>query len=278
MLIKIFLMSAALPAALVTLVCFLVSSLPVNWRERAQAVAIALGVFLGYYFILQTPRFPPQGGVSSAPWAAALLALYVFLQPRSVGARYLVRAVFVAALLGCFLWSIYDSIQSSPVGFRNLAAFFFLMLGVWSIVERSAESVGKISLIALPMIAGTACSLLFVFQGSASLGQIATTLSVILGGLVALALFFPKRLSSTAVVPFLSALLVGYMAVGHFYVEIHPMRLVMMCFPFFVLWVRKFFFFIPKRPLIEAILLGAISSAPVAYWLYEIYKTSGPLY
>jgi hypothetical protein len=206
-----------------------------------------------------------------------ILASFIFVAPRQSGPRYLLRAAYVVIVGVVILWHIRGAMDSM-VHKRNALAFFFLGLGLWSIVERGSGKISLPGLIGLPLVSSTALSLMLLFKGSASLSQQATTLCALFGGLALIGLIWPKRIAVEALIPFLSVFVVGFMAGGHFYLDINPWHMVFLAFPYLVLWMRGAMFFVPKAPLTEAIVLVVMGAAPLAYFLYEVYKTSGPLY
>lgn len=267
-----FLTSSVFPATLVLIANFAIGYLPEKFKVKLQSLAIALAFLFGYLMLLGRPEWPPLGGVASLPWVALICGLFVLVSPMHKGSRYLIRAFFVAAILAILLWSVWASIRTNPMGYRNLAAFFCLGLGIWSILERAAESVQKPALILLPTLALTATSFLFLMEGSASLSQVSASMAVILAGQFALSLFFPKSLANTALLPFLSIFVIGTMVVGHFFSGINPWRSIMMSWPFFILWFRGLIPFVPKKPIPEAVVLAILAVAPLIYWLFNIYN------
>lgn len=272
-----FIKSALLPAGGVALLCFLVGGRSDPFRARLQALFWALGFSVGTYVLVGRLSFPPHDVNESFTWAALLLVVFVWISPKPTGQRYLVRAIFVVALGLLSLWSIRSSLHGE-VQMRNLLAFFFLGLGLWSILEGAAQKVQPLTMIVLPLISATALSLLLLFKGSASMSQIVSVLCACLGGLAAITLIFPRRISMAAVLPFVSVFIVLFMADGHFYLEINPWHMIYLCLPYLALWTRRVIPFVPRKAIPETVILGLISGAPLGYFLWEVYKSSGPLY
>lgn len=277
-LVAAFLKSAALPGV-VTAILIVIS----GWisaarvRDGLQSAAFAAGFVLGSYLLLERLSLPPHDFNESLSLAAVLLATFVWVAPLKMGSRYLVRALFVAIVGALLLWHLRES-MGGMVQKRNALAFFFLGLGLWSIVEKAGSQVNRPALVALPLVSAVSLSLMLLFKGSASLSQQATTLCALLGGLGVVSLIWPKRISANALSPFLSVFVVAFMVGGHFYLDINPWHMVFLAFPYLVLWVRGALGFIPKAPLQEAIVLTVLGGAPMAYFLYDVYKSSGPLY
>ncbi|MGZ3723135.1 MAG: hypothetical protein ACXVA9_09405, partial [Bdellovibrionales bacterium] len=209
--------------------------------------------------------------------AALALTAFVWISPRPIGSRYLIRAIFVVVLGWLALWPLRDSLHGHTQ-LRNLLAFFFLGLGTWSIIERASQKVQPLTLIALPLISATALSMLLLFKGSASMAQLVSVLCTLLGGVLALTLVYPKRVSAAAVLPFVSVFIVLFMASGHFYLDINPWHMIYLCAPFLLLWIRGWIPFIPRAPVPEALILSIICGAPLGYFIWNVYKTAGPLY
>jgi hypothetical protein len=272
-----FIKSAVLPAAVVAGLSFLIGGRNDPFRARFQAVFWALGFMAGAYVLVGRLSFPPHDVNEAFSWAALALAGFVWLSPKPVGSRYLIRALFVLFLGYLALWPIHASLHGQ-VPQRNLLAFFFLGLGTWSILERASQKVQPLTLLVLPIISATALSMLLLFKGSASLAQLVSVVCSFLGGLAAVAVIFPKRVSLAAVLPFVSVLIVLFMAVGHFYLDINPWHMIYLCLPFLALWMRRWIPFIPHQPIAETVALGVLSGAPLAYFLWNVYQTSGPLY
>lgn len=276
-LILSFLLSAVLPAALVSLLLLASKWLPQGFRSRFQAFVFALGYGLGSYLIIRRLNFPPQDFSESISFAALLLAGFAFLAPRKVGSRYLVRAIFVALVFLVILWNLRDAMDSM-VNKRNALAFFFLALGTWSIVEKGIGIVSSITLVALPLVSATALSLILLFKGSASFSQQTVTLCALLGGVLTLTVLWKKVVDFEALGAFLSVLVVALMAGGHFYLDINPWHMVFLAFPYLILWISAWIPFLPKSAIGEAATLSLISAAPLAYFVHEVFKASGPLY
>lgn len=272
-----FLKSAALPAVVVTLLFLAVGGLKDPWRARLQSLFLALGFMAGGYVIIKGLSFPPHDVNEAFSWSALALVLFVWISPRAVGSRYLVRALFVVALGLLTLWPIHESLHG-PIHLRNLLAFFFLSLGAWSILEKAAQKVQPLTLLALPLISASGLSLLLLFKGSASMAQLVSVLCALLGGILVLTLIFPKRASVAAVLPFVSVFIILFMVCGHFYLNINPWFMIYLCIPYLLLWIRSWIPFVPHHPIGETLVLGGIASIPVAYFIWNVYQTSGPLF
>ncbi|MBX3022745.1 MAG: hypothetical protein KF799_13815 [Bdellovibrionales bacterium] len=265
--------SIVLPAALATVALFLVGGLKDPLRSRLQALILALGYVLGAYLLLNRFEFPPILPADSMYLAALLLALFVVIAPKDVRSRYGIRAVFVLLTGGVLLWHLRATLNTTP-NMRNMLAFFCLGLGVWSILERSARQVSLPSLIAVPMVACAATAALLMFTGSSSFSQMAGVLCGQLGAALVVAGVKPARMSSTAVLPFLSIFVILFMLIGHFYQDVNPWWFIYLCWPFAVLWIRTWLP-LPKNPYAEAIVLVILSALPVGYFLSTVVKQTG---
>ena len=272
-----FVRSALLPAFVATVLMFLFSIIKDPWRARLQALTIALCFMAGAYYLVGRLHIPPGDAGEAFSWMALILAGFVFISPRPLGARYLVRGLFTLGLMVLVLWPLHQTI-TSPVYHRNLIAFFCLGLGVWSIVEKSLGKVKPTTSILLPMISATALSMLLLFGASASYSQLAAIACALFGGMLVLSVVVPGRLSLGALLPFLSVFVIMMMMAGHFYLDINPWHMIYLCWPFMVLWVREWLGFVPKKTLPEALILGAVSAAPLAYFTYTVAVKAGPLY
>jgi hypothetical protein len=272
-----FIKSAFLPAVGVAVLFLLTGWLRDPMRARIQSLVFALGFAAGAAVLIGWPNLPPSDVNQAFTWSALALVLFVLVSPRPVGSRYALRAFFVVALGLLTLWPIRESLHGH-VHLRNLLAFFFLGLGTWSIVERSAQKVQPLTLYVLPLISGTGLSLLLVVKGSISMSNFVSILCALIGGIATLSLIFPKKVSAAAMMPFISVFMILFMVCGHFYLDINPWFMIYLCAPFLVLWIRNWLPYVPRQPLAEAAVLGVISAAPVAYFIYTVFKSSGPLY
>jgi len=275
-LVALFLNSAVVPAVITAIVFFLLGGLSDPLRARLQSLIFALGFAYGSYVLVGRLNFPPSDVSEAFSVAALALAAFVILSPRPVGARYLIRAVFVLAIGAMALWPIHESLHGT-VHLRNMLAFFFLGLGTWSILEQATQRVQSLTLLALPLVAATALSFLLLFKGSASMSQQVSVLCTMLGAVASIALVFPRRVSMASFLPFVSVFVVLFMTAGHFYLDINPWHMIYISLPFGILWVRGWIPFIPRRPLPEALLLSIISAIPLGYFLWTIYQVTGPL-
>lgn len=271
-----FLLSAVFPAAAALVLCFMVGGLRQNWRDRLQALIFGLAYVGGALLLLHRLNFPPSDVSESFSYIAVGMALFVFVAPKEFSARYGLRALFVVLFGGLMLWHIRGSLGGTA-NLRNMLAFYCLALGVWSIAERGVQQVSLLTLIILSLIAATSTSLLLLFSASASFSQLVSILCAILGALCVGVWIAPQRFSSAAILPFASVFVVLFMAFGHFYLDVNPWHMVYLCWPFAILWARGWLP-IPKPPLLEAGILGIISAAPLAYFLWTVFKASGPLY
>lgn len=270
-----FLRSAVAPAAVATVLFFLVGGMKDPLRARLQGLIFALAYMVGAYLIIGRLNFPPSDSAEGLSWGALLLAGFVMFSPRALGPRYVVRGLFVLALGLLILWPLRTQL-SNPVYYRNLVAFFCLALGVWSISERASGRVRPVTMILLPLIAATALSLMMLFAASASLSQNVSVLCALLGGLMLLAWFFPLRVGLGGFLPFLSVFIIAMMVVAHFYLDVNPWTLIYLCIPFLLLWIREWFPFLGEKS--EPIILGALAAAPLAYIVYTAGVKAGPLY
>lgn len=277
-LVALFIKSALAPALLGAFLVFLFGSAPEPWRARIQALIFA-GVFAcGFYVLSGVPPFPPQGGVPSLMWLGFWFAVYAWCMPRSTGVRYLVRAVWLLVALAISLWPLHREIFRYPMELRNLAAIALLALALWSVLERTAHRIHPISWAGLSAVSMTAASFLFLFRGSALLSQLTTNLAVFAALLALGAFVCPRRLSVHGVIPFLGGFFGVFLLVGLFYVEIRPWELVAMALPFLVLLICDLLPKISRSALVEAGVLAMVSGAPLAFLLWHIYKSTGPLY
>jgi hypothetical protein len=208
---------------------------------------------------------------------ALLLAIYVVLHPGLGQGRYLVRAIFTGAIGFILLYHLGKPLLQGDVHQRNLIAFYCLGLGLWSICERKANTVGLPSLVGLPLIALTGLSFVLLFKGSAVFSQLVAVVCTSLGAVFTIGLIMPKWISRAAIIPFLSVFAVAFVAAGHFYLDINPWTLIALCIPFFVMWVRSFLP-VPKAAIPEFLTLAVVSGAPVGYIVFTVFKTAGPLY
>lgn len=238
-------------------------------RVRLQATIWPIGFFLGWMWLGRMP-FPAMEAGNGFLWSTVLLMLFVWLSPRPVGVRYLVRALFVVAVGALLLWERRTEL-AGPAHLRNLLAFFFLGLGLWSILERSSQQVKLPSLVLLPLFSVAS---LYVFLQAHHVGQGilsgAVALQLILLALVfVLSVLRPELISPAAVLPFVSIFSVTFMAGAHFYFNVNPWTLMFFCIPFAVLWARGWLVFIPRAALVEVFALGVIAALPLAYFFWH---------
>lgn len=275
--VRAFIMSALVPAVCAAVAVFLTGFLKEPWKARVQGLIFAAAIFSGVYVLIGRMHAPPTDAGEALGLAAALLAVFILVRPQPLGHRYLVRALFVLALGAIILFPLRQTVLQ-PLYYRNLVAFFCLALGLWSIVEKTVGKVMPTTLILLPLIAATALSLMMLFAASASISQIVSCACALFGAMLMVALIKPQFLSLNALVPFLSVFVVLMLAVGYFYLDINPWHMVYMCIPYLVLWIRDWLGFVPKKTVPEGIILGAVSAAPLAYFVYDIGVKAGPLY
>lgn len=276
--VEAFLISAFLPAVVATIALFVLGGMKEPLRSPMQALVIALAFMAGSYLLLKRMNFPPKDVNESFGWAALLLAFFVAMAPRSLNYRYGLRALFVIGVGSLLLWHIGKALLNSPPHHRNMLAFFFLGLGVWSIMERTSNRVKPLTLMLLPLIVASALSIYALLSGSAVFSQLVTILCALIGGSLVLGWMFPKRLSTVAWVPFLSVFIIGFMAAVHFYLGTNPWQLIWLCIPFALLWIRGWLKFIPANAVIEAVIFAILSIIPLGALLWTHSKTVGPLY
>lgn len=275
--VRAFLVSAVAPAFVAAVVVFILGYLKEPWKARVQGLVLALAFSAGAYLLIGRLHVPPTDAGEAFSFAALLLAVFILVRPQPLGHRYLVRAIFVLALGAIILYPLRQTILA-PIYYRNLVAFFCLALGIWSIVEKTVPKVMPTTLILLPLIAATGLSFLMLFAASASYSQMVSVVCALFGAMLVLALLQPQRLSLNALVPFLSVFVVMLMVAGHFYLEINPWHMIYLCLPYLILWIRDWLGFVPKKTVPEAIILGTVSAAPLAYFVYNIGVNAGPLY
>jgi hypothetical protein len=155
------------------------------------------------------------------------------------------------------------------VHLRNLLAFFFLGLGLWSIVERSAQQTQSPALVLLPFLSvlGLIQLLGLLHSGQGILAGTVWLQAGLMAGVLIVALVWPARVSAAAVLPFVSIFVVALMTAAHFYLGVNPWTLIFLCAPFVILWIRAWLPFIPRSPVPEAIGLGILGAIPLAYVL-----------
>lgn len=271
-----FVWSAVLPALVSGVLVYVVGGGKDPLRARLQALILALAYVAGAYSLIGRLAFPPLDVSESLSYAAIAIAVFVLIAPKDSSRRYGVRALFVLGFGALILWHIRASL-SGQVQLRNLLAFFCLSLGLWSIVERGERFVTPFTLLLLPLISATGVSLILLFKGSASVSQLVSIICTILGTLMVLSILRPGRISGVAVVPFISVFVSLFMIVGHFYLDINPWHMVYLCLPYGVLWIRNWLP-LPNKWWVEGAVLGGLSAAPLGYFLWNVFKASGPLY
>lgn len=272
-----FLRSAALPAVLVVIAVFLTGKMKDPLRSRLQAVFLGVGFFVGVYLLMGRMSFPPHDAIESIAYAALVAALFVVIFPFANQAPYLLRAAVVFLLGLLLLWHIRDQLGSDAAK-RNMIAFFCLGLGTWSIYERQVQRVNLLSLIGMPLITATCLSFVLLFNASASFSQGVSILCALLGGVMAVSLVWPGRVAKGAVVPFLTVFPILIMAAGIFYLNVNPWTMITICLPYLLVWIRGWLKFLPNQPVLEFAILVIAGGAPLAYYMYNLFKAAGPLY
>lgn len=264
----IFILSAVFPAIVGAIAFFILGGQRDPLRSRVQAFLWAL-CFAGGSFML-LGRLDLFDVLVSFMYVGFALAVFVWISPKPMGSRYLIRALFVVGAGALILWPIRSGLVG-PVHMRNLAAFFFLGLGLWSIMERTAQQVKIPSLIALPLISALTLAWFLHSKSDAhGLEQVLGIACALYVATLLVALVSPNRISAAAVLPFVSVFFVGFLLTAHFYFQVNPWTLIYMCIPFLVLWLRGWLPFVPHSPLPEAVILAAISVMPL---LYIFWKT-----
>ena len=272
-----FIRSAAIPAAAVAAAVFACGGMKEPLRARVQGLLIAVGFIVGHYILIGRLGFPPGDAAESISYAALGCAVFVLVFPTVQQAPYAMRALFVLVLGGLVLWHLGAKLGAQPY-FQNTIAFFCFGLGVWSIIERNVERVNLLSMIGLSLIVASCLSFILLFGASASFSQMTSILCTILGGLMVISLIWPGKISKAAVVPFVSIFVVLIMAAGHFYLDINPWKMVIICIPFVFIWIRSWFPFIPKNPIVEFVFLAIMALIPLSYFMWDSFVKAGPLY
>lgn len=272
-----FLRSAALPAVVVTIAVFLTGRMKDPLRSRLQALFLGIGFFVGVYLLMGRMSLPPHDAIESLAYAALAASLFVLMFPFANQAPYLLRAVVVFLLGLLLLWHIRDQLGSDAAK-RNMIAFFCLGLGTWSIYERQVQKVNVLTLIGMPLITATCLSFVLLFNASASFSQAVSILCTLLGGLMAISLIWPGRVGKGAVVPFVTVFPILIMAAGIFYLNVNPWIMITICLPYLLVWIRGWLKFIPMNPVLEFSILAVTAGAPLAYYMYNLYRAAGPLY
>jgi hypothetical protein len=264
-----FILGVALPAFVSVVLSLVVGGRGDPLRARLQALFWALGFAFVIFFVHERLPFPPGEAIEALPWAALALALFVVISPHATASRYLTRAGFVVGLGLLLLWPIHDTLHGH-VHMRNMAAFFFLGLGCWSILERAVIKVQSPSLIALPLISVVTLFVILQSKGGVQGTQGVAVWGVFLAGYLASVFVAPRRLSAAAVLPFVSVFVIGLMAQAHFYLHINPWLMVYICLPYLVLWIRRWIPLVPPEAIGEAVVLSLICALPLGYLVWTI--------
>lgn len=275
--------SVLVAAATVFIAFWMIGTFSDPLRARLQGLVWSLA-FVGVAFEFRGrfpwPLFNFQDGLI---WGCLLLGLFIVVSPKSVGVRYFIRGLIVIAFGYLILAPLGHAFVGS-VNQRNLLAFFFLGLGLWSILERSSAQVKISGLLLLPILSLIGLAWLLMKQLTAGQGLALTSGEVgllmapivlhlsLLVSLFALSLLVPQKISPASVLPYVSVMIVAEMAAGHFYLRINPWFMVWLCLPFLLLWIRGWMPFVPKDSKAEAIMLGVMAGLPMAYLFI-----SGPL-
>ncbi len=256
-------LKAGLPVGVAAVLMVVAGGLKEAWRARLQALIVALGFCAGTFFL-------DSQWIEAMSWSAVLLGVFVCVHPAGVGARYGVRALFVLAVGVLILWPIHGSL-SGNVDLRNLLAFFFLGLGTWSIAERAEHSVHALTLILLPLL--SALGLVYFLLRRGGGGALTYNVGVycaLFETLLLVCAFAPKRISRTALVPFVSVFIVSFMVFAHFYLHVNPWAMIYLAAPYLVLWFNAWIPGVPEQPMGEALVLGAVAALPLGYFLWGI--------
>ncbi len=235
-------------------------------RARLQGFAWGGAFIVGGVLLSGRLPWPMYTAIDGLILSAAVLAAFIAFGPRQQGVRYLVRAVVVVVVGGFVLWPLLPSL-TGQVHLRNLLAFFFLGLGLWSVLERVSQQVNTPALILLPTMTA-ASTIVFLSRIDAGLIILPVILQtwLMLAALV-VAVAVPTRISAACALPFISVFVVAQLAAIHFYLRVNPWTMVFLCAPYAVLWMRSWLPLIPREPRKEMITLGVLAAFPLAYVL-----------
>lgn len=278
MLIEMFLKTAAAPAVVVALLFFFFGSQPEPWRSRTQSVILAAGFIFSAYLLSGRPAWPPPGGAASLIWVAIWFALYGWLVPAHSGVKTVYRGIWIIAGVAMVVWQLRVSLLNSEMHARNILALICVGWGMWGALERSIRISHALTPVAMGMVTFTAASLLFLFKSSLLMSQMMTAMAVICGALSLIAWFFPRRISLHAVFPFLSGFMGVCLVTAYVFLDINPWLLVSLAIPFLALLAKDLFGWASTSALTDALVMLVISAIPLAYILWKVSLTSGPLY
>jgi len=204
-------------------------------QTRIQGLLIAVSLFLALLFTSNL--------ADRMIWVPLGLGVFVLLAPNPMGSLYALRAFFVLGLGYLWLQPHLGTTLSLQIHGRNLAAFFFLGLGTWSILERSQRRLQLPTLIFLPLMV-----VLGLWRYQQRLGSVTgswgDTLMLVMVIFVALgvvALLRRSWLAPMALLPFVSAFVVFLLAKGHFLYGFNPWHMIFLCAPFLAMWIRDWF-------------------------------------
>jgi hypothetical protein len=283
MIIELFVKNSLLPALFLGLLCLSLSFLKGWKKDLTQGALFAGAFFVSFYQIQGGIGNYQKAGMEALVVLPLLLWLTLFFVQRSsqVFLFQLVMSFFLVSLLA---WPLMHGFSSGFLHFhttlsRTLIAFVLLTTCVWSYMGRQFRREGWwASHLTACLVSSGAAALFFLFKSSASLSQTFGFLATVSGVLLALSLFFGWRVSEKVAAVYLAALFVLLLMAGCLYMDIRPLRTLVLCVPFLIAVLRPFFPLSRGGVIKEVLVTGIPAVISVAWLVYQAYLQSGPLY
>jgi hypothetical protein len=267
LLIEQMLLGVVLPAA-VALAVFVLAR---TWRRDSlgrigTVLAIGGGYLAGHLALRGWPPFPPA---ESTQWLVFLVLLVTFLGAVDVTSRvpdwvrWAVRAAVSLAVPCLLLQPLVDHAWSPAVAMQWISLTALAIFASWSFLDWLASRTHGATLPLVLLIVSVGTSLVLLFSGSASLGQLAGVLAATMGVSLLLAFLRPGFSLGHGAVPVAMVLLAGLWINGKFYAEVPTASAAMLILAPAAIWGVQAAVSKSSRPWQEVAIRSVAVSIPV---------------
>lgn len=269
MIITLVLKSAVLPGTIALMMSLVFGLLPDAIIAPLRRFLLPTTFLLGLYFLVGWPTWPPSGSSSSLIYLAVCAAIWPFIE--QLLGRFSRRVLYLFLALVVFLVLQPLVLKSWPFFDGSIQLIGMTMFGgfIWWLFDRGPSRLQMSTVALLPALVGTALSVLILTSGSASVAQMLGTYCALHGGIMGAALLSHKAFSYRDFSPFTVVLLLGFILVARYFVDVPDMALALALSPLLLFMLYPMLPWRPKSSIGEAIFISVLSAAPLGFALYQ---------
>jgi len=261
-----------IPAGLAIVGLFITRLMPLRARIPFRGLALAASFVVAYILLAGIPKWPMSGTPEAAVVAGIIAGLWTSAEMFAGGRRWLKRYLLLVLLTGLTIKPMITSLWGWSESVTVLTASALIGLTSWIVVHEGTRQMTSSGSLAILVVLSAGLSVFMGLSGSALMSQLMGVVCTILG--VTLLMSFSKWVKiEEEFVPFAVIMIFTLFLGFYHYVEISYQGYYWLFLPLLAFVIRYSFRW-EMKPLTDVVVMGMISSAPVAFLLWQVYQST----